>query len=142
MNPRESRPAEAPKPPGSVLLVDDEKALLEIYATILKPHFEVTTANDAREAEAFLQKKAFKVIVADHTMPGETGLSLLMRMQATFPHTQRVLVTGNMTPEMERIASDANVLFAFLVKPISITQLVNVVKAAAHAHDASLAATK
>jgi DNA-binding NtrC family response regulator len=142
MNPRASRPAEEPNPAGSVLLIDDEQALLEIYATILKPHFDITTANNAREAEAFLQKKTFKVIVADHTMPGETGISLLTRMQAIFPHTQRVLVTGNMTPEMERTASDANLLFAFLVKPISIAELVNVVKAAAHVHDASLAASK
>jgi DNA-binding NtrC family response regulator len=142
MIPREPRPAEDKNPAGSVLLIDDEKALLEIYATILKPHFDITTANNAREAEAFLQTKPFKVIVADHMMPGETGLSLLTRMRVVFPHTQRVLVTGNMTPEMERTASDANLLFAFLVKPISISELVNVVKAAAHVHDASLAASK
>ena len=142
MNPRESRPAVEPNPAGSVLLVDDEKALLEIYATILKPHFDITTANNAREAEAFLQAKAFKVIVADHMMPGETGLSLLTRMRGLFPHTQRVLVTGNMTPEMERTASEANLLFAFLSKPVSIAELVNVVKNAAHVHDVSLAATQ
>jgi DNA-binding NtrC family response regulator len=142
MIPREPRPAEDKNPAGSVLLIDDEKALLEIYATILKPHFDITTANNAREAEAFLQTKPFKVIVADHMMPGETGLSLLTRMRVVFPHTQRVLVTGNMTPEMERTASDGNLLFAFLVKPISISELVNVVKAASHVHDASLAASK
>lgn len=127
---------------GGILLVDDEPALLEIYAAILSRYFEISTAGNAQEADALLRQKPFKVIVADHLMPGEKGLGFLARIRREFPHTQRVLVTGSMTPEMQRDAAASDLLFAFLEKPVSLTHLVNVVKSAAEVHDTALAAAK
>jgi DNA-binding NtrC family response regulator len=138
----DASPADKGRKAGSVLLVDDEPALLDIYAAILGPHFDVVIAGDAKEADALIQGKTFKVIVADHLMPGETGLRFLMRMREAFPNVQRVLVTGNMTEEMRRTATETNLLFAFLVKPIAITEFINVVKAAALLHDTCYAPTK
>ena len=142
MNPSDLSPAEEGRKAGSVLLVDDEPALLEIYATILKPHFDVATAGNAQEADALIRQRSFKVIVADHLMPGETGLNFLARLSEELPHVQRVLVTGNMTEEMRRTATESHLLFAFLVKPIAIAEFVNVVKAAAYLHDTCCAVTK
>ena len=34
---------------GAVLLVDDEKPLIELYAEALAPHFETTLATSTRE---------------------------------------------------------------------------------------------
>ena len=116
MNPCDSKPADAACSGGSVLLVDDEPALLEIFAAVLSPHFEISTAGNAREADLLLREKLFKVIVADHTMPGETGLSFLARASANYPQVQRVLVTGNMTPEMRARAADLDRLVKHLQK--------------------------
>jgi DNA-binding NtrC family response regulator len=135
-------PADPGRKAGAVLLVDDEPALLDIYAAILSPHFEISTAANAQEADAQLRQRSFKVIVADHLMPGETGLNFLARASEEFPHVQRVLVTGNMTEEMRRTAAETNLLFAFLVKPVAIAEFINVVKAAAYLHDACCAVTK
>ena len=140
MSSPDSNPADAGRSAGAVLLVDDEPALLEIFEAILKRHFDVSTAGNAREADDLLREKAFKVIVADHTMPGETGLSFLARARLAYPQTQRVLVTGNMTPDMRRSASESELLFAFLEKPVSVARLVEVVRAAAHVHDIALTA--
>ena len=126
---------------GHILVVDDEDALLEIYTAILQRHFEVTAARNAAEAERYLQQTAFKVIVADHLMPGESGLDFLTRTRALQPQMQRVLVTGNMTPEMKQLARETNALFAYLIKPISIAELLTVVRAAAELYDGTLAAT-
>jgi DNA-binding NtrC family response regulator len=142
MNPSDSNQTDAEIGAGPVLLVDDEPALLEIFSAILSPHFEISTAGNAREADVLLRQKSFKVIVADHTMPGETGLSLLSRMQVDFPQVQRILVTGNMTPEMRSRAAGSDLLFAFLEKPVSIGQLLRVVQSAAQVHDTSLATAK
>lgn len=127
---------------GGVLLVDDENALLEIYTAVLHPHFSVETAANAAEADRWLRTKRFKVIVADHMMPGETGLELLVRARVAHPHMQRVMVTGYMTPEMLECATEASLLFAFLIKPISILELLNVVQSAAQVHDTSYSATQ
>jgi DNA-binding NtrC family response regulator len=131
-------PGEVPK--DAVLLVDDEQALLEVYVTALSPHFQITTATSTREAEFTLHKKLFKVVVADHLMPGGNGMSFLVRAREEYPHMQRVLVTGYMKPEMLLRSVNEAALFRYLLKPVAIAELVKVVQEAARAHDASVAA--
>ena len=142
MNSCDLNQADAAISAGPVLLVDDEPALLEIFAAVLSRHFEIATACNAREADALLRERSFKVIVADHTMPGETGLSFLARARVEYPQVQRILVTGNMTPEMRQRVAGSDLLFAFLEKPVSIDQLLSVVQSAAQLHDTALAAAK
>jgi DNA-binding NtrC family response regulator len=131
----------APKK-DAVLLVDDEKPLLDVFATALSPHFEVTTASTAREADFILQKKTFKVVVADHLMPGGNGMNFLVRAREEFPHMQRILVTGYMKPEMLLRSVNEAALFRYLLKPVSMPELLKVVHDAVKAHDAAVAATK
>jgi DNA-binding NtrC family response regulator len=130
------------KPKDPVLLVDDEKPLLEVYAAALSPTFDVTTATNAREADFLLQKKAFKVVVADHLMPGGNGMNFLVRAREEFPHMQRVLVTGYMKPEMLLRSVNEAALFRYLLKPVSMPELLKVVGDAARAHDVSVATTR
>jgi DNA-binding NtrC family response regulator len=133
--------AAAPGAPrkDAVLLVDDEKPLLDVYAAALSPLFDITTASNAREADLILHKKAFKVVVADHLMPGGNGMNFLVRAREEFPHMQRILVTGYMKPEMLLRSVNEAALFRYLLKPVSMMELVKVVQDAAKAHDLSLA---
>ena len=134
----------APQAPqkAPVLLVDDEKPLLDVFSAALSPIFEVTTALNAREADFILQKKTFKVVVADHLMPGGNGMNFLVRAREEFPHMQRVLVTGYMKPEMLLRSVNEAALFRYLLKPVSMAELVKVVQDAAKAHDISVAQAK
>ncbi len=129
---------EAPKK-DAVLLVDDEKPLLDVYVSALSPYFDLTTASNAREADFILQKKTFKVVVADHLMPGGNGMNFLVRAREEFPHMQRILVTGYMKPEMLLRSVNEAALFRYLLKPVSMGELLKVVMDAAKAHDASVA---
>lgn len=126
----------------SVLLVDDERALLDVFDAALSPHFEITKASSVREAEFILAKKAFKVVVADHLMPGGNGMDFLVRSREDFPHMQRILVTGYMKPEMLMRSVNEAALFRYLLKPVAIAELIKVVQDAARAHDESLAGKK
>ena len=141
--------AAAPKPSvaaattkDAVLLVDDEQALLDMFYAALSPRFDITMANTAREADFILQKKAFKVVVADHLMPGGNGMNFLTRAREEFPHMQRILVTGYMKPEMLLRSVNEAALFRYLLKPVAIAELLSVVQDAVKAHDASVAAEK
>ena len=124
----------------AVLLVDDEQPLLDVFRAALAPRFEISTANTAREADFILQKKAFKVVVADHLMPGGNGMNFLTRAREDFPHMQRILVTGYMKPEMLLRSVNEAALFRYLLKPVAIAELLSVVADAAKAHDASVVA--
>lgn len=125
-----------------MLLIDDEKPLLEVFATVLEPHYEVVTATSAREAEFILHKKAFKVVVADHLMPGGNGMNFLVRAREEYPHMQRILVTGYMKPEMLMRSVNEAALFRYLLKPVSLPELLKVMQDAVKAHDASVAAAR
>lgn len=115
----------------SVLVVDDETPLLEMYKSALSAHFEVTTAATVKEAEFALHKKSFRVVVADHLMPGGNGLSFLVRVREEHPEAARVLVTGFMKPEMLLRAVNEAAVFRYLVKPVELRELIAVVKDAA-----------
>ena len=139
MNPSEVKtPAPAAKK-DAVLVIDDERALLDVFAAALSPYFEITTATSVREAEFILHKKPFKAIVADHLMPGGNGMSLLVRVREEYPHMQRVLVTGYMKPEMLLRSVNEAALFRYLLKPVSINELVKVVQDAVKLHDQKVA---
>lgn len=136
-------PAPAPqsaKPSlGSVLLVDDEKQLLALFAEALSQHFEVSTAGSVREAGYLLHKKKFKVVVSDHLMPGGNGLTFLVDAREEYPEMQRVLVTGYMKPEMLLRSVNEAALYRYLLKPVSLPELVKTVQEAARLHDQTVA---
>ena len=118
-----------------VLVVDDDKPLLEMWKAALETDFAITTATSAKDAEFLMRKNTYKVIVSDHLMPGGNGLSFLVRMREEHPRTQRVLVTGYMKPEMLlRSVNEAGLLRYFL-KPVSIADLVKTIREGIKAYD-------
>lgn len=125
---------------GAVLLVDDEKPLLDLYAEALSPYFDVAIATSSKEAGFLLHKRAFKVVVSDHLMPGGNGLSFLVDAREEYPEMQRVLVTGYMKPEMLLRSVNEAALYRYLLKPVSLPELVKTVAEAAKLHDQIAAA--
>jgi DNA-binding NtrC family response regulator len=137
-----SADTEAPQkvsPKDAILLIDDEQPLLDVFSAALRGQFDVTTANSVREAEFLLHKKQFKVVVADHLMPGGNGMSFLVRAREEYPHMQRILVTGYMKPEMLLRSVNEAALFRYLLKPVSLAELLKVVTEAAKLHDQQVA---
>lgn len=126
---------------GSVLLIDDEKPLLQLFAEALEPYFEVETATSAREAGFMMHKKTYKVVVCDHLMPGGNGLSFLVHAREEYPNTQRVLVTGYMKPEMLLRSVNEAALYRYLLKPVSLPELIKTVQEAAKLYDQAVAAS-
>ncbi len=130
MHPADSSPAPAR---DSILVVDDEPPILEAFASALAPYFEVVTATSAREADFILRKKPFKVVITDHLMPGGNGMSFLVRAREEYPQMQRILVTGYMKPEMLIRSVNEAALFRYLLKPVTLSELIKVVQDAARA---------
>jgi DNA-binding NtrC family response regulator len=130
MHPADSSPAAAKE---AILIVDDEPPILEAFASALSPYFEVSTASSAREADFTLRKRPFKVVISDHLMPGGNGMSFLVRAREEYPQMQRILVTGYMKPEMLIRSVNEAALFRYLLKPVTLSELIKVVQDAARA---------
>jgi len=118
----------APATAEPVLIVDDDKPLLEMWQAALQSEFDVTTATSAKDAEFLMRKNSYKVVVSDHLMPGGNGLSFLVRMREEHPRTQRVLVTGYMKPEMLLRSVNEAGLLRYYLKPVTITDLVKTIR--------------
>jgi CheY-like chemotaxis protein len=136
MSPTETSAAGREAPPkDAILLVDDERPLLDMYIAALSSWFDVSTAANVVDAERLLQERTFKVVVADNVMPGESGVTLLARVRQKYPRTQRLLVAGYLKPEMLlRSVSEAGV-FRTLTKPVPVAELVRVLQEAVRAYD-------
>lgn len=142
MNPAVS-PSSGTPPAGNaaILLVEDEVPLLDVYVAALGMEFDVVPVTNVRDADALLEERSFKVVLADHLMPGESGLNFLIRARQRFPHMQRVLVTGYLKPEVLLKSVTEGGVYRCLLKPIPMAELVTVMREAAQAHDASVAGT-
>jgi DNA-binding NtrC family response regulator len=120
---------------SAVLIVDDERPLLEVYSAALSPLFDVATATSVQEADALLRKRKFKLVISDHLMPGGNGMGFLVRAREEYPDMQRVLVTAYMKPEMLLRSVNEAALFRYLLKPVTLTELLKVAQEAVKLHD-------
>ncbi len=119
-----------------VLLVDDEKNILEAYKRNLRDHFEVTTAGSGEEALKILANgDVFPVIVTDYKMPGMNGVQLLEAARDVSPDTVQIMLTGQ--AEMQAVIDLINKgrIFRFLTKPCLENDLINNIKVAVRQHE-------
>jgi DNA-binding NtrC family response regulator len=101
----------------AVLIVDDDQAVLRSLADLLRRRCRVFTANSAYQAGILLKKHEIHVIVTDHKMPGQTGLSLLLDVKTTHPRTIRVLMTAFADMNLVIRALNEGEVHRFLSKP-------------------------
>ena len=117
---------------GVVLVVDDEEAVLRLYARALgAAGFEVTPVSDPREAAKVIVGGAFDVIVSDISMPELDGLQLLRKAREHDLDIPVILMTG--APALATAVKAVEVgALRYLVKPFHMTTLVEAVDEAVH----------
>ncbi|MEW6358643.1 MAG: ATP-binding protein [Planctomycetota bacterium] len=99
-----ARPADASPRKGSVLVIDDEEAVLRVSRSVLKRMgHDVATAKDADEAMKKLDAKEYDVILADVRLPGQMdGLALYKWLEKNKPgRVGRVVFTTGDTLSAE-----------------------------------------
>jgi diguanylate cyclase (GGDEF)-like protein/PAS domain S-box-containing protein len=91
--------------------------------------WRVTTAEDAEEADALLDRGDFHLLLVDDRPRGENGIGLLGRAREFHPDVVRVLISACDDPAV--IADGVNVggVFRYLRKPFSENQLAELCEA-------------
>lgn len=86
-----------------LLYVDDEEANLNVFRIAFKRRYNVITANDAEEGLKLLDEHGdFKVVVADHRMPGMTGVEMLAQVTEKYPDMIRIIISEYVNDEIIR----------------------------------------
>ena len=77
-----------------VLVIDDEMGPRESLRMLLKPIYQVHTANSVEIGLKLLSEKKPDAIVMDIRMPGMTGIEGLRRIRQIDPHLSVIMLTG------------------------------------------------
>ncbi len=101
----------------SILLVDDEVAILDGLRRQLRKKFQVHTANGGAEALELLQTEPVTVVVSDMRMPQMDGATFLSRVRALYPEMVRILLTGQADTQAAITAVNEGQIYRFLTKP-------------------------
>ena len=112
----------------SILVVDDDRAILKSAKAILKLEgYHVDTVETGQEAIERSKAQFYNLALLDIKLPDMEGTELLAKIQSTLPKMMTIMITG--FPSVDN-AIDALNLGAdtYLVKPIDAEKLLKVVK--------------
>ncbi|MEF9991573.1 MAG: response regulator transcription factor [Romboutsia sp.] len=106
-----------------VLVVEDNKILLESIVGELKNHFDVEKCEDGEEALYFIEQNIYDLIVLDLMLPNLSGLDILRTMRKNSIDTPVLILTAkeSLDDKVEAFTIGAN---DYLTKPFYIEELV------------------
>lgn len=109
--------------PKTVLTIDDDTAITELLAMLLRTHgYEVVTANDGDEGVKFIKENEPHIVILDLMMPGLDGWQVCKSVRE-FSNVPIVVLSALDDPAMIASALDAGA-DDYLVKPVSSSVLV------------------
>lgn len=115
---------------GTVLVVDDELQLVDIYKSALEHYgYSVVATNDPLQALEFIKSdpNRFDVLISDRAMPGMTGDELITSVLAINPGLATILCSGYIEdPSDSKIETSR--IDAFLLKPVSMKELAKTIE--------------
>lgn len=105
-----------------LLLVEDEPVLRDALTRLLDRDYHVEVAADMDEAVVHLDAASFDAVLADHHLPGQSGLELLEVVKRRRPETVRILISGD---EDVRVTAKrrARLVDGFLLKPATAREI-------------------
>jgi two-component system, response regulator, stage 0 sporulation protein F len=115
---------------GRILIVDDEKPVLDVLSEYIQSQGYAThTASGGAEALAVVERERPDLVLLDLRMPGVDGLEVLRRLRQAGPRPAVIMVTANedLALARETLKSGA---FDYVAKPFDFQYLDRVVAAA------------
>ncbi|MBC7859969.1 MAG: EAL domain-containing protein, partial [Burkholderiaceae bacterium] len=114
----EAPPADHPRGPPTLLLLDDEALVLAALARELAGRpYRILQADNVKDAFELLAMHRVDVILSDQRMPGMSGLEFLERVRKIHPAIVGVMLSGHADQDMLLSAINARTVFKFLRKP-------------------------
>jgi DNA-binding NtrC family response regulator len=112
-----------------ILIVDDEESICTVLARTVAPlGYPVDIALDAESALDVMKDRPANVALVDIRMPGRDGAWLIERLQATYPSTAIIIVTG--MQELDPRLTLRPGIVGYLTKPFETAKIREIVKEA------------
>ena len=114
----------------SILIVDDEKGILNAIRRQLQDTYNLFTADSGIGALKILNKNSVSVIIADQRMPEMTGVEFLEKTLSMVPDSIKILITAYADLNATIDAVNRGKIFYYLAKPWEPEELDLIVRRA------------
>ena len=106
-----------------ILIVEDNKKLLQTIEKELKKHFEVECCEDGEEAFYLIKQGIYDLVVLDLMLPSMNGIEVLKNIRKNYIDTPVLILTAkeSLDEKMEAFSMGAN---DYLTKPFYMEELV------------------
>ena len=131
--------AAPPANAARILVVDDELGPRESLRMLLKPSYQIQTADSGRAALEQIPSYRPDIVILDIKMPEIDGLEVLRRIKRVDPAIEVVMITAYASLETVKLALTHGA-FEYLIKPFSRQDLEDVVRRALLRRQAELGA--
>jgi putative two-component system response regulator len=117
---------EKPTQKPTVLVIDDEAGPRDALKVILRPFFNIQSAESAQAAIEVLERQSIDLITLDQKLPDRQGLDLLQEIKHDHADVEVIIITGygSLKSAMEGIRHGAA---GYLLKPFNVTELITLV---------------
>lgn len=114
---------------GNILIIEDEPGPALALKMILKPYYQVYSAERGEAALEILKTTPIDVVSLDLRMPGLSGMPLLAKIKEHDPDIEVIVITGY--GSLETAVESINLkVFAYVAKPFDVLEILETTKRA------------
>lgn len=118
-----------------VLIVDDDKFVLDSIKLLLSKHYALESSCDSVDVlQRIRAGERFPLVLSDYKMPGMDGLELIAKIKEISPLTVCMLLTGVTDDSVAVQAMNLGHIFRYLTKPCSRESLITSIRDAIAHH--------
>ncbi len=115
----------------SLLIVDDERGILNTLEESFRDMFKVYTAGSGTEAEQIFKDHEIHLVLSDQRMPEMTGVELFTKLKAINPTPVRILITGYSDINVVIRGLNEGLMWQYVTKPWDTEDLKALLRRAA-----------
>ena len=114
---------------GNILIIEDEPGPALALKMILKPYYQVYSAERGEAALEILKTTPIDVVSLDLRMPGLSGMPLLAKIKEHDPDIEVIVITGY--GSLETAVESINLkVFSYVAKPFDVLEILETTKRA------------
>jgi len=115
----------------SLLIVDDERGILNTLEESFRDMFKVYTANSGTEALQIFRDSEIHLVLSDQRMPEMTGVELFGKLKEINPTPVRILITGYSDINVVIRGLNEGLMWQYVTKPWDTEDLKALLRRAA-----------
>lgn len=106
-----------------ILIIDDEKNIVEALKRLFRREYDVDTALSAEDGLLCLRENSYHLIICDQRMPGLSGVQFFAQAKEIQPESIRILLTGYADIGSVIDAINRGEIYRYISKPWDVDEL-------------------